>query len=60
MQVFKKAYIPRTLDDVVDFEKDFRRVRHGETEEVGIVQSCLICDIKIQNKKKSLMKSSPN
>lgn len=29
-QVFKKAFIPRTLDEVVDFERDLQRVLTGE------------------------------
>jgi len=29
MQVFLQAFIPRKLDDVVDFERDLERVRDG-------------------------------
>jgi RIO kinase 1 len=30
-EVFKQAYIPFTMNDVVDFERDFRRARQGES-----------------------------
>ncbi|CAH3138329.1 unnamed protein product [Pocillopora meandrina] len=33
-EVFKKAYIPRTLEQVVDFEKDAQRVKEGQAEEI--------------------------
>ena len=29
--IFKNSYIPLRMDDVVDFERDFRRAKHGET-----------------------------
>ena len=29
VQVFMQAFIPRKLDDVVDFERDLERVREG-------------------------------
>ena len=35
-QVFKRVYIPRTLDEVVDFERDLRRVQEG-------VDTSLVC-----------------
>lgn len=31
IKVFKHSYIPYTMNDVVDFERDFRRVKQGET-----------------------------
>ena len=33
-EVFKKAYIPRTLEQVVDFEKDAERAKKGKAEEI--------------------------
>ena len=33
-EVFKKAYIPRTLDQVVHFEKDAERAKEGQAEEI--------------------------
>ena len=33
-EVFKKAYIPRTLDQVVDFEKDAENAKEGQAEEI--------------------------
>lgn len=33
-EVFKKAYIPRTLDQVVDFERDAKNAREGQVEEI--------------------------
>lgn len=33
-EVFKKAYIPRTLDQVVDFEKDAEKAKEGQAEEI--------------------------
>ena len=33
-QVFKNAFIPRTLEAVIDFESDTKKAKHGETEEV--------------------------
>lgn len=38
-EVFKKAYIPRTLEQVVDFEKDAERAKEGQAE--GILYSTL-------------------
>ncbi|XP_060592591.1 serine/threonine-protein kinase RIO1-like [Ruditapes philippinarum] len=32
-QVFKNAYIPRTLDAVIDFERDFYKAKKGDTNE---------------------------
>jgi RIO kinase 1 len=29
-EIFKKSFIPFTMNDVVDFERDFRRVKQGE------------------------------
>lgn len=33
-EVFKQAYIPRRLDQVIDFERDVGRVRDGEDHEI--------------------------
>lgn len=33
-EVFKKAYIPRTLDQVVDFERDAKNAKEGQVEEI--------------------------
>lgn len=33
-EVFKKAYIPRTLDQVVDFEKDVEKAKDGQAGEI--------------------------
>ncbi|KAL5009412.1 hypothetical protein ScPMuIL_014993 [Solemya velum] len=33
-EVFKNVYIPRTLDDVKDFEKDLLKAQQGNTEEI--------------------------
>ncbi|KJE94555.1 Atypical/RIO/RIO1 protein kinase, variant 2 [Capsaspora owczarzaki ATCC 30864] len=33
-QVFREAFIPRTLDDVTDFERDFQKMKLGQGEEV--------------------------
>ena len=33
-EVFKKAYIPRTLDQVVDFEKDAEKAKEGHADEI--------------------------
>lgn len=33
-EVFKKAYIPRTLEQVVDFERDAERAKKGKVEEM--------------------------
>lgn len=33
-EVFKKAYIPRTLEQVVDFEKDAEKAKEGQAEEI--------------------------
>ncbi|PFX27873.1 Serine/threonine-protein kinase RIO1 [Stylophora pistillata] len=33
-EVFKKAYIPRTLEQVVDFEKDAQRAKEGQAQEI--------------------------
>ena len=39
-QVFKQAYIPRTLDEVVDFERDLKRMAEGvDTGLVSIARS---------------------
>jgi hypothetical protein len=36
LKVFKKVFIPRTLDDVVHFERDVRRMQEGvDTEYVS-------------------------
>jgi hypothetical protein len=34
-EVFKKAFIPRTLDDVFDVERDTLKVSKGEGEDVS-------------------------
>ena len=34
LQVFKNSYIPRTLDQVINFERDFIHAQDGETDEV--------------------------
>eukprot|EP00123_Amoebidium_parasiticum_P013304 comp21887_c0_seq1/m.31347 comp21887_c0_seq1/g.31347 ORF comp21887_c0_seq1/g.31347 comp21887_c0_seq1/m.31347 type:complete len:632 (-) comp21887_c0_seq1:489-2384(-) len=34
-QVFRNAYIPRTLDGVIDFERDMKAVQQGETEGIN-------------------------
>ena len=39
-EVFKQAYIPRTLDDVVDFERDAKKVKEGDVE--GIMYQTVI------------------
>lgn len=33
-EVFKKAYIPRTLEQVVDFERDAEKAKEGKAEEI--------------------------
>ena len=33
-EIFKKAYIPRTLDQVVDFERDAENAKEGQVEEI--------------------------
>lgn len=33
-EVFKKAYIPRTLDQVLDFERDAKNAKEGQVEEI--------------------------
>merc|ERR1719318_2245664 len=33
-EVFKNAYIPQRLDDVIDFEKDARKAKQGDVEDV--------------------------
>jgi hypothetical protein len=33
-EVFKHAYIPRTLTDVIDFERDLAKATKGNTEGV--------------------------
>lgn len=33
-EVFKKAYIPRTLDQVVDFERDAKNAKEGQVEQI--------------------------
>ncbi|XP_077991250.1 serine/threonine-protein kinase RIO1-like [Glandiceps talaboti] len=33
-QVFKQSYIPRTLEEVVDFENDMTKVQKGETDQI--------------------------
>lgn len=35
-RVFQQAYIPRTLDQVVDLERDVQRAQRGEKQEVQI------------------------
>ncbi|XP_078449862.1 serine/threonine-protein kinase RIO1 [Lampetra planeri] len=34
-EVFKKAYIPRTLTDVVDYERDFDQMMHAKEEDAA-------------------------
>ena len=41
LQVFKSAYIPRTLDEVYDFERDVRRVKEGV--DTNLVKSLVLC-----------------
>ena len=36
--MFKNAFIPRTLEAVLDFENDMHKARQGDTEEVGKYQ----------------------
>ncbi|WAR23241.1 RIOK1-like protein [Mya arenaria] len=39
-EVFKHSYIPRTLDQVIDFERDYEKQRKGQGEEVpSLLQS---------------------
>ncbi|KAJ7337230.1 Serine/threonine-protein kinase RIO1 [Desmophyllum pertusum] len=33
-EVFKKAFIPRTLEEVVDFEKDAEKAKEGQAEDI--------------------------
>lgn len=33
-EVFKHAYIPRTLNEVLDFEKDMEKAKDGKTEDI--------------------------
>ncbi|KAK3592892.1 hypothetical protein CHS0354_004118 [Potamilus streckersoni] len=33
-EVFKNSYIPRTLDQVINFERDFEKAKKGETSEI--------------------------
>jgi RIO kinase 1 len=33
-EVFKHAYIPRTLNEVVDFEQDMKKAKEGKAEEI--------------------------
>lgn len=33
-EVFKNSFIPRTLDDVIDFERDYLKAQKGDTQEV--------------------------
>lgn len=37
LQVFKKSFIPRTLDQVINIERDFVKAQIGETDEVYFV-----------------------
>lgn len=36
-RVFQQAYIPRTLDQVVDLERDMQRAQRGEKQEVHLL-----------------------
>ena len=49
IQVFKRVYIPRTLDEVVDFERDIQRAKEGETENVS---TDFICVFRISGEKR--------
>lgn len=40
-RVFQQAYIPRTLDQVVDLERDVQRAQRGEKQDVR--SQCLQC-----------------
>ncbi|XP_060083390.1 serine/threonine-protein kinase RIO1-like [Ylistrum balloti] len=33
-QVFKNAFIPRTLDEVIDFERDYSKAKMGKTDHI--------------------------
>ncbi|XP_033737507.1 serine/threonine-protein kinase RIO1-like [Pecten maximus] len=33
-EVFKNAFIPRTLDEVIDFERDFTKAKTGKTDHI--------------------------
>ena len=34
--MFKNSYIPRTLDEVIDIERDINRAKLGDTDEVNM------------------------
>jgi len=38
-EVFKQAFIPRTLDSVIDYEKDINRANKGDTTDVCVVDT---------------------
>lgn len=51
LQVFKHSFIPRNLDEVIDFERDVILAKEGQTE--GVCEVLCIqrnCDIKIRTK----------
>ena len=48
-RVFQQAYIPRTLDQVVDMERDVQRAQRGEKQEVQISSSSSSSSWRIQN-----------
>lgn len=33
-QVFKNSYIPRTLDEIIDYERDFKKAQKGDSEQL--------------------------
>ena len=35
-QVFKNCYIPRTLEEVLDYRRDVSKAKEGDTEEVRL------------------------
>ena len=40
-EVFKHSYIPRTLNEVVDVERDLRHAKEGRTDEVHTGIHCV-------------------
>lgn len=45
VQVFMQAFIPRKLDDVVDFERDLECVREGIDTDLVRLMFCLVVQI---------------
>jgi hypothetical protein len=31
----KNSYIPRTLDEIIDYERDFKKAQKGDSEQVN-------------------------